>query len=449
VRRFPYDRLVTPPRARTQRLDGATGGGTITRTVLPGGLRIVTEAMPGVRSASVGVWVPVGSRDEAPPLAGTSHFLEHLLFKGTTSRSALDIASAMDTVGGEFNAFTEKEHTCYYATVLDRDLALAVDIVADVVLNATVTAQDVDIERGVVLEEIAMRDDDPGDLVHDEFSAALYGPVPLGRPILGSEESIRALTRRQIYGYYRRRYTPDAMVVSVAGNVAHADVVRLVRRAFAERLEPGRAAPPPRTGESRSVPAPVRPVAVVPDDTEQANLVLGCYGVSRHDPRRFALGVLSSALGGGMSSRLFQRVREERGLAYSVYSFSNGYADSGQFGVYAGCQPGKADEVLTLMAAELDAAAAGALTDAEIERGKGQVRGGMVLGLEDVGSRMTRIGKSEMCYGDILGVDEVLARIDAVTPADVAEVAAHVLGRPRCLTVVGPFGAHDFDGAVA
>src|SRR3954462_14756663 len=214
-------------RATTRRLDAATGGGVITRTVLPGGLRIVTEAMPGVRSASVGVWVPVGSRDETGPLAGTSHFLEHLLFKGTATRTALDIASAMDAVGGEFNAFTEKEHTCFYATVLDRDVALAVEILADVVLNATVAAQDVSVERGVVLEEIAMRDDDPSDLVHDEFSAALHGDTPLGRPILGTVESIGAMTRAQVYGYYRRRYRPGAMVVSVAGNVVHRDVLRL------------------------------------------------------------------------------------------------------------------------------------------------------------------------------------------------------------------------------
>src|SRR5581483_9478916 len=223
-------------RSSTRRLHSATGGGVISRTVLPGGLRVVTEAMPGVRSASVGIWVPVGSRDESIALAGTSHFLEHLLFKGTTTRSALDIASAMDAVGGEFNAFTEKEHTCYYATVLDRDLALAVEIVADVVLDATITAQDVDVERGVVLEEIAMRDDDPGDLVHDEFAQALFGDVPLGRPILGTEESIARLTQRQIHGYYRRRYAPASLVVAVAGNVRHADIVRLVRRAFEGRL---------------------------------------------------------------------------------------------------------------------------------------------------------------------------------------------------------------------
>jgi predicted Zn-dependent peptidase len=403
--------------------------------------------MPGVRSASVGIWVPVGSRDETPALAGTSHFLEHLLFKGTSRRSALDIANAMDAVGGEFNAFTEKEHTCYYATVLDRDLPLALDIVADVVLDATLTAADVDVERGVVLEEIAMRDDDPADLVHDEFAMALFGDRPLGRPILGTEESIHALTRRQIHGYYRRRYTTDAMVVSVAGNVEHDAVLRLVRRAFAGRLDETRSYPTRTVTADRSQ-SPGRAVQVVPDETEQANLVLGCYGLSRHDPRRFAIGVLSAALGGGMSSRLFQRIREERGLAYSVYSFSSSYSDSGMFGVYAGCQPGKTDEVLSLIVAELDAAARGELTADEIERGKGQMRGATVLGLEDAGSRMTRIGKSETIYGEVLGVDELLARIDVVTPTDVAELADDLLNRPRCLTVVGPFGAHDFDGAV-
>jgi predicted Zn-dependent peptidase len=439
----------SPVRATTRRLDGATGGGVVTRTVLPGGLRIVTEAMPGGRSASVGIWVAVGSRDEPASLAGASHFLEHVLFKGTTGRTALDIASAMDAVGGEFNAFTEKEHTCFYATVLDRDLPQAIDIVSDVVLNATVDARDVDVERGVVLEEIAMRDDDPADLVHDEFAAALFGTAPLGRPILGTEESIRRLTRRQVDGYYRRRYQPDSMVVAVAGNVEHRAVVQLVRRAFTGRLDSERVPAAPRAGTGHATdPLPSVPVAVVKDDTEQANLILGMRGLSRHDPRRWALGVLSAALGGGMSSRLFQRIREERGLAYSVYSFSNNFADTGQFGVYAGCQPGKADEVLALMIAELDAAAAGQLSDAEIERGKGQMRGGLVLGLEDAGSRMTRIGKSEIAYGDILGVDELLARIDAVTPDDVAGVAGDVLHRARCLTVVGPFGEHDFDGAV-
>ena len=435
-------------RATTRRLP-ATGGGVITRTVLPGGLRVVSESMPGVRSVSVGVWVPVGSRDETPALAGTSHFLEHLLFKGTSTRSALDIASAMDAVGGEFNAFTEKEHTCFYATVLDRDLPLAIDIVADVVLNATVTAQDVDVERSVVLEEIAMRDDDPADLVHDEFSAALHGDTPIGRPILGTVESIGALSRRQVAGYYRRKYAPEAMVVSLAGAIDHQAAVRMLRRAFDGHLDDLRAPVPPRTPPVHRTAPPAEPVRVVGEDSEQANLVLGVHGVSRHDPRRFAAGVLSAALGGGMSSRLFQRIREERGLAYSVYTFSNAYSDAGQFGVYAGCQPGKAEEVLGLMLAETAAAARGELTAAEIERGKGQMRGSIVLGLEDSGSRMTRIGKSELVYGDVMGLDELLGHVDAVTPRDVAEIAADLLGRPQCLTVVGPFGEHDFDGAVS
>ena len=432
-----------PSRAVTRRLD-ATGGGVITRTVLPDGLRIVTEAMPAVRSLSVGVWVPVGSRHESPNLAGASHFLEHLLFKGTTTRSALEIASLMDAVGGEFNAFTEKEHTCFYATVLDRDLPLAVDVICDVVLNATISAQDVDIERSVVLEEIAMRDDDPADLVFDEFASALFGDTPLGRPILGNVASITRLSRPQVHGYYQRRYRPAEMVVSVAGNIDHAEVVRQVRTAFDGA---GRSSGGHRNGASDAT-GPVRSVSVVGDDTEQANLVLGMHGMSRHDPRRFALGVLSSALGGGMSSRLFQRIREERGLAYSVYSFAHGYQDSGQFGIYAGCQPGKADEVLTLMLGELEAVAGDGLSDAEIERGKGQMRGNLVLGLEDSSSRMTRLGKSELAYGDVMGLDQLLTEVDAVTPQGIAEIASDVLTRPRCLTIVGPFGEHDFDGVV-
>jgi predicted Zn-dependent peptidase len=424
----------------------APGGGVIRRTTLPGGLRIVTETMPGVRSASVGVWVNVGSRDESTSVAGASHFLEHLLFKGTESRKALDIAAAMDAIGGEFNAFTEKEHTCFYATVLDRDLPLAVDVISDVVLNATVAAADVDVERTVVLEEIAMRDDDPSDLVHDEFAFALFGDTPLGRPILGTEQSIHAMKRSQVHGYYRRRYRPSEMVVAVAGNIEHREVVRLVRRAFADRL-PESAEPSGIRADRRHVYRPASPVSVVSDDTEQANIILGTLGLSRFDDRRFVLGVLSTAIGGGMSSRLFQQIREERGLAYSTYSYGSGYAGDGLFGLYAGCQPGKADEVVSIMQAVLDSVARDGLSAEEVERGKGQLRGGMVLGLEDSGSRMTRIGKAELSYGDVLGVDDLLALVDAVTVSQVNALAEQLAGQPRCLTVVGPFGEHDFDSA--
>ena len=409
------------------------------RTTLPGGLRVVTEAVPGVRSAAFGVWVGVGSRDEHHEEAGASHFLEHLLFKGTSRRTALEIAAAMDAVGGELNAFTAKEYTCYYARVLDADLPLAVDVVSDIVTAATCTVEDVESERGVILEEISMHDDDPGDVVHDAFAEALYGDHPLGRPVIGSVDTIEALTHQAITGYYHGRYTQPEMVVSVAGNVDHDEVLRLVEQAFGE-------APP-------ASPVPLRPHeppamgrgAVVEDrPTEQAHLVLGTHGVARDDERRFALSVLNNALGGGMSSRLFQEVRENRGLAYSVYSYASHHHDTGMFGVYAGCAPSKVDEVLAVCRAELDAVADKGVTDDEIARAKGALRGSLVLGLEDTGSQMTRIGKGELVHGDVLPVDELLARIDGVTPDDVRDVAADVLRRPLSLGIIGPFPDRDF-----
>jgi predicted Zn-dependent peptidase len=431
----------------TRTLVTGRDGDTIRRTVLPGGLRVVTETMPGARSAAFGVWVAVGSRDEVPSLAGASHYLEHLLFKGTGSRSALDIAAAMDAVGGELNAFTTKENTCFYAHVLDEDLPLAIDLVSDVVLNATIDAADVDSERGVILEEIAMRDDDPGDYVHDMFAEALFGVHPLGRSVLGTVESIESIRRAQIAGYWRRRYRLPGMVVAAAGQVEHRSVLRLVRRAFAGVLGGDAAPEPPRTGSA----LPRRPagrLALLHRATEQAHLVLGGTGLARTDDRRFALSVLNNALGGGMSSRLFQEIREKRGLAYSVYSFSSQYSGAGAFGVYAGVQPSKVHEAVGIVTDVLTDVAAHGLTDAEVARGKGQVKGGLVLGLEDASSRMSRIGKAELVYGEVLCVDELLARVNAVTPDDIREVAGDLLGRPRCLAVIGPFEESDFDGVL-
>ncbi|MGP4027658.1 M16 family metallopeptidase [Actinomadura sp. 3N407] len=418
------------------------GAGAVRRTVLPGGLRVITEALPTVRSAAFGIWSAVGSRDEAPADAGASHYLEHVLFKGTRRRSALEISAAIDAVGGDLNAFTAKEYTCYYARVLDSDLPLAVDVVSDMVAASVNRPEDVEAERGVILEEIHMRDDDPGDLIHDEFATALYGDTPLGRPILGTEDSINTLSRDRIHAYYREHYVPSNLVVSVAGNIDHDEVVRLVSHAFEGHLTGDAAPAAPRLD---GAPAPMDPRSVVIDkDTEQAHIILGGAGVSRTDDRRFALGVLNAALGGGMSSRLFQEIREKRGLAYSVYSYTAQYADSGIFGVYAGCQPAKAEEVLSICRDEVGKAAAECLTDEELERGKGQLRGAMVLGLEDTGSRMSRIGKSELVYESLLAVDEVLARIEAVTLDDVREVAREVLAAPQALTVIGPVGDRDF-----
>ncbi|MBG0821506.1 insulinase family protein [Planomonospora sp. ID91781] len=428
---------------------GSGGAGVVRRTVLPGGLRVVTETMPTVRSVAVGMWVGIGSRDEDPEHMGASHFLEHLLFKGTPTRDALEISAAIEGIGGEINAFTAKEYTCYYARVLDEDLRVAIDVLADVVTSSLITADDVEAERGVILEEIAMHDDDPSDVVHEQFSAEMYGDTPIGRPILGTVESINAIGRDRIDEYYRDRYLPSRTVVSVAGNVTHEQVVELVAAAY-ERAGAlgGDAEPVPPRVSGDTVPARSG-VRVLHRPTEQANLVLGTIGLTRTDERRFALGVLNAALGGGMSSRLFQEIREKRGLAYSAYSYTSQYADTGQFGVYVGCLPSKTDEVLKICREELLRVVADGFSEEEIARGKGQMRGGLVLGLEDTGSRMSRIGKGELVYDELLSVDEVLARIEAVTPEEISEVAADVLTRPRTLAVIGPYEDKDFGWAVS
>lgn len=454
---------TTTPGTRRSRVPGAReqapgstrtllheDGARVRRTVLPGGLRVVTENVPGVRSAAFGIWVGVGSRDETPAQAGAAHYLEHLLFKGTPRRSAMDISASIDAVGGEMNAFTSKEYTCFYARVLDADLPLAVDVISDLVTSALLRSYDVDGERDVILEEIAMRDDDPGDLVHEEFADAMYGATPLGRPILGTVETIEAITPRAIRAFYRKRYQPQNMVVAAAGNVDHATVVRLVRRAFdAAGMVGGDELPAlHRTGEFRTRGA--GDVRVLTKTTEQANVVLGVPGVARDDERRFTLGVLNASLGGGMSSRLFQEIREKRGLAYSVFSFSSHYADTGMFGVYAGCMPKKVDEVLEISRDELVKVAQHGITVEELDRGKGQVRGGLVLGLEDTGSRMSRIGKAELLAGDLWSTAEVLAAIEAVTVDDVRAVASGLLEVTPTLAVIGPFDAdRDFSSAVA
>jgi predicted Zn-dependent peptidase len=408
--------------------------------VLPSGLRILTEAVPATRSVSFGIWVGVGSRDEAPGLSGVSHFLEHLLFKGTPRRTALEISAAIEAVGGETNAFTTKEYTCYYARVLDADLPLAIEVICDAVADSLLAERDVEVERGVILEEIAMHDDEPDDEVHDLLAEAIYGSHPLGRQVSGTARSITAMTRRQINGFYRRRYEAPTIVVAAAGNLDHAAVVRLVRRTLSDTpLGDGSGTPGGLRDSAARV--PVRPPRTVirTKDTEQAHVVLGSRGLGRLDDRRFALGVLNNAFGGGMSSRLFQEIREKRGLAYSVYSYSTEYAETGLFAVYAGCAPGKVGEVLDLVRAELAEVAAHGLTEAEVARGKGMMKGGLVLGLEDTGSRMGRLGRGELLYDEMLSVDELLARIDAVTPEQVRAVAAELLGQPVSLAAIGPF----------
>ncbi len=412
----------------------------VRRTVLRGGLRVVTEHVPGVRSAAIGVFVGVGSRDETAALNGASHFLEHLLFKGTRTRTAMDISSALDGVGGEFNAYTAREYTCYHARVLDQDLPLAIDVLGDMTTDSLIAAEPTSRPSAtVILDEIAMHDDDPDDVVHNLFAAKAWQGTPLARPIAGSVESIEALTRTQVNRYYRSRYVAPAMTVAVAGNIVHADVVRMVRKAFSRRgfLDDVDATPvPPRRAE--------RPRALKPGDVhttrafEQVNQVLGMRGMTRSDNRRYTLGVLNAAFGGGSSSRLFQEVRERRGLAYSVYSFATSYSDAGMVGVSVGSLPSKSEEVLDVVRGELARVVAAGLTADELDRGRGQMRGGLVLSLEDTGSRMTRLGEVELFQDRLLSLDEVLARLDAVTLDDVNALAADLFSRPETLAVVGP-----------
>ena len=412
---------------------------SVKRSVHASGLRIVTEEVPSVRSAAVGIWVNVGSRDEAPATAGASHFLEHLLFKGTTSRTALEISSSIESVGGEMNAFTSKEYTCFYARVIDTDLPMAIDVVSDLITSSVVTALDVDAERKVVLEEIAMRDDDPSDLVHDLFSDTYYGDTPIGRPILGTIDSINAMSRNTVFNYYKKKYLPQDLVVAVAGNIKHKRVVAMVEQALSrDNFLDVMAAPvirpniPIKNSKQQSV-------GLMYKKSEQAHMFYGMEAVARADERRFAVGVLSAALGGGMSSRLFQEIREKRGLAYSVYSYAQQFAGSGQIGFYAGCNPTKAIEVIEIIREVLADVAENGMSHEEIERAKGAVRGSLVLSQEDSGSRMSRIGKNEIVYGQVMGFDEILKAISRVNPTDVREIASEFLTKSPTLALVGPF----------
>lgn len=442
--------VVPLPLVPTSRLDsgadptfisGEPGGAVVRRSVLPGGVRVLTEAMPGQRSATIGFWVGVGSRDEADGEHGSTHFLEHLLFKGTTKRTAMEIASAFDEVGGESNAATAKENTCYYARVLDSDLPMAIDVIADMVTSAVLDPEELEQERDVILEEIAMDSDDPADVAHEQFVEAVLGNHPLGRPIGGTPEAIREVPRESVLAHYRRYYQPGELVVTAAGGLDHDVVCTLVQEALESagwELTEGALPVARRSAE----PVPVQGKAgvhVIRRAVEQANILIGCPSLVATDERRFVMSVLNAVLGGGMSSRLFQEVREKRGLVYSTYSFSASYADAGYFAMYAGCSPAKTGQVIELLGAELDRLASGGITDDELRKAVGQLSGGLVMALEDSSSRMSRLGRSELVSGEFFDVDESLARIRAVTAQEVQDLAVELAAAPRTTVVVGPF----------
>ncbi|MCU1516624.1 MAG: zinc protease [Pseudarthrobacter sp.] len=420
---------------------GSDGGSVVRRSVLPGGVRVLTEAMPGQRSATIGFWVGVGSRDEAPGQHGSTHFLEHLLFKGTKRRTALEIASAFDEVGGESNAATAKESNCYFARVLDTDLPMAIDVIADMITGAVLDPTEMEQERDVILEEIAMDSDDPTDVAHEKFVAAVLGTHPLGRPIGGTPAAIRAVARDSVWEHYQRYYRPDELVITAAGGLEHDVVCSLVVDALHTAgwsLEPS-AAPVDRRSTERAEIAGTAGLHVVKRAVEQANIIMGCPTIVATDERRYVMSVLNAVLGGGMSSRLFQEIREKRGLVYSTYSFASSYADAGYFGMYAGCTPSKVRQVLDLLGLELDKLAEGGISDDELRKAVGQLCGGIVLALEDTGSRMSRLGRAELVSGEYQDIDETLRLIKSVTAQEVQDLARELSAAPRTVTVVGPF----------
>jgi predicted Zn-dependent peptidase len=407
-------------------------------TTLPSGVRVVTETLTDVRSVTLGLWVAVGSRDETVGQIGCSHFLEHLLFKGTSRRSARDIAEALDAVGGEMNAFTSKEVTCFHARVLDRDLPLAFDVLADMLVDARNAESDVEAEREVVLSEIDIHLDTPDDLVHSDLAELVLADHPLAVETLGSADAVQSLTREDIHAYYLERYRPEDLVVAAAGNLDHDRVVALADELLGDLGRPGGGRPvrrPPRRYGERELRVRHRP-------TEQVHLALGMGGLDQDDEDRWALRVLMTLLGGSMSSRLFQEIREQRGLAYSTYGYNASWTDGGLIAAYAGTSPGKVDEVLGLLGEQLDRVA-GDVTADEVARARGAMVGATVLGLEDTGSRMGRLGSQVATGARLHTVDEVLARIEAVTLDDVRRVAERVLQRPRDLAVVGPFAEEE------
>lgn len=417
----------------------ASGGSSVRRTILPSGVRILSEHMPGAQSASISFSVAVGSRDETNGHFGSTHFLEHLLFKGTKKRTALDIAVAFDSVGGSSNASTGKEHTSYYARVQDSALPLAVDVIGDMLASSLIDKKEFENERTVILEELAMNDDDPQDVAHEAFAEAVLGLHPLGRPIGGTKETISAVSRDAVWEHFRANYRAQDLVIAAAGGVQHSDLIRLVEKVL---LEAGWDLTEKSDPVARRLLQPAliprgEAMKIIRRPIQQANVLLGMQGLVADDERRYAMGILNTVLGGGMSSRLFQEIREKRGLAYSVYSFNQGYSDGAYFGLYAGCSPAKAQEVTKLMVAEFEKIASEGIREDELSLAKGNISGSLALKYESTAARMNRLISAEIVNGEFFDLDDSLLHVNSVTAADVQKLAADLAERDRSLVAVG------------
>ncbi len=412
---------------------------SIQSTTLDGGLTVVTERMADVRSVSIGFWVGTGSVDESPGQAGASHFLEHLLFKGTPTRSARSIAEAVDAVGGDMNAFTTKEYTAFYVRLLAEDYELGLDILSDIIWSPAFRLEEFESERQVILEEILMHADDPADLVHDVLASALFPEHPLGREVLGEQVTVEAMSVADVAAFHAAHYRPLNVVVAAAGRLDHERIVE----GLASRVD-GRSGGGAPARERPSLP-PLSQV-VLTRSTEQVHLAMGTPAPDRDDEDRHAMSIIEHVLGGGMSSRLFQSIREERGLAYSVYSYRQAFQGAGALAIYAGTAPSHAREVLDLIKAEVERVVTKGVTAGELENARGHIRGSMALGLEDTGARMSRIGHSQMVHGRVLSLDEIDARLAALDLDHVNEVGSGWLSRPATVACVGPIDPDRLEG---
>jgi predicted Zn-dependent peptidase len=411
------------------------------KTVLDNGVTVLSEEMDAVRSVALGIWFAVGSRDESPPEAGMSHFMEHMMFKGTPTRTAAQISEAFDQLGGELNAFTSKEYTCYYARVLDEHVPTAIEILSDMVVNSLLDEEACANERQVVIEEIARMEDTPDDRIHEMFARTLWPDHPIGLPILGQKETVGGFGHDASAAFRQRHYLTGNTVVAAAGNIDHDRLVALTERFLT--MPPG-----PRSARPAAHAPSASRLAVLEKETEQAHICWGVSTMNAHHEDRFVLAIIDSVLGGGMASRLFQEIREKKGLAYAVYSFHALYQDTGQFTVYAGTRPNNAEQVIRLIQAEAERMKAQGITPDELFRAKESIKGHLVLGLESTRNRMTRLGKNEATGGEILSVDEVVRRVDGVADADIKRVAHEVLSQEKVLAVIGPFTMADLQPLV-
>ncbi len=406
-------------------------------TTLANGIRVVTDRMPLARSVSSGIWVKIGGRDEDESLAGASHFLEHLLFKGTEARSARSISEDVEATGGEMNAHTSREYTAFYTRLPDHAWKMGVEILGDILAAPAFREHEVEAERQVILEEILMSLDTPDDVVHQQLAEAMFPGHPLGREVLGSADTVADMSRDEIRGFFAEHYRPANLVVVAAGNLDHDEFVASIECTLGGAtggVEPVRTRPLDEVERLRLVDKP----------TEQVHLTLGWRGLEVEHDDRYALGVANQILGGGMSSRLFQEIREARGLVYTVYSYAASYTDSGAMTVYAGTGARRVPELLEVLDAELDRFVAGGVSARELDIAKGYLEGATVLGLEDSGGRMSRVGRALMHADDVLSIDEQLDRLRAVTADDVQRVSTEVLGRPRVTSAVGPVSESTF-----